>query len=574
MSLSLFEQEAIASGVTLRDYQIAQSQSIRALWRLYQSVLLVSSVGSGKTTTFCHLTHERLECGRTLIMAHRTELVDQAIARLKLFGIRAARDQAGDRAEHHRWAEKVIVGTVQTIAARIGAYNPDDFATVIIDESHHAVAKTYKKIVEHFKKNPNCKILGVTGTPDRGDEAALGQVFEAVAEPVFGIGVAIKQGYLVKPLQRLIDIEELDVSKCRTTAGDLNGADLAKIVEDRKLCLALADAISRESGSMSTLAFAATVAQAEILSDCLNDIRHGSSGWVCGKTPDDERRKVFADHAALTIQYLVNVGIATEGTDMPHVRCVANARFTKSRALYEQISGRAVRTEPGVIDGIDSVDGRIAAIAASGKPNALLLDFVGNSGKHKLITVVDILGGDLTKEVADIVTRNMRKRGKPSDVAEEIEAAQLEIKLRAERKAKQQDHRLKLRAQADYTSREVDPFNAHDSFHRENSNLRPTDKQIYFLKSHGHANAERYTIKQASAVIGKIKSSGGIQALSDKQQSLLKKHGYDLNGMTYADGKAAIDALAKNGWRKPVTSFTDSLVNDSAENYMMGEPAF
>lgn len=565
MNLGLFEAPVV--GVTLRDYQAAQAQSTRELWHKHPSVLIVSSVGSGKTTTFCYIVAERREMGRALILAHRSELVTQAIDRLKMFGIEPARDQAKDRAEHGHYAREVVVGTVQTVAARLQNYDPLDFATIVIDESHHVVASTYRKIVDHFRQNPDCKILGVTGTPDRADEKALGQIFDATAEPVYGIARAVADGWLVKPLQQFVELEGLDISKVRTTAGELNAGDLAQILEDEKLLRQIESAIVDRVGAMRTLVFAATVAEAELLTDIFNARTPGIAGCVSGKTPDDVRLKTFSEFERGDLQFLVNVGIATEGTDLPHVECVANARMTKSRALYEQICGRALRTLPGIVDGLPTPEARLAAIAGSAKPTALLLDFVGNSGKHKLMTVADILGGDMSPEHRIKVNARIKRKGKPADIAEELQAVKEEEAKRREANLRARERRQRAVVDARYTTRDVDPFGS-DAF-RQSSFSAPTPKQLAFLKSHGHANPERYTGRQASAIISKIKSDRSANSLSDKQKNILKNFGYDLGSMTADDGKRTVDALAANGW-KAIPRYSET--HETREGW--GEPAF
>jgi superfamily II DNA or RNA helicase len=97
---------------------------------------------------------------------------------------------------------KIIVGTIQTqIAGRAGKrrmtkFNPDEFSLLIIDEAHHSAAKSYRRVIDYYRQNPNLKVLGVTATPDRMDEKALGQIFESVAYE-YDILDSINDGWLV-----------------------------------------------------------------------------------------------------------------------------------------------------------------------------------------------------------------------------------------------------------------------------------------------------------------------------------------------------------------------------------------
>src|SRR4029079_14035202 len=114
-----------------------------------------------------------------------------------------------------------------------------------------------------------------------------------------------------------------------------------------------------------TLVFTVTVKQAEMLSEIFNRHRPGMSDWVCGKTPKDQRHKIFQDFSNGRTQVLVNVGVATEGYDNPAVEVIVQARPTKSRCLYAQIIGRSLRPLAGVVDGPENAEQRKLAIAAS-----------------------------------------------------------------------------------------------------------------------------------------------------------------------------------------------------------------
>jgi hypothetical protein len=241
--------------------------------------------------------------------------------------------------------------------------------------------------------------------------------------------------------------------------------------------------------------------------------------------------------------------------------------MTKSRALYEQICGRALRTLPGIVDGLPTPEARLAAIAGSAKPTALLLDFVGNSGKHKLMTVADILGGDMSPEHRIKVNARIKRKGKPADIAEELQAVKEEEAKRREANLRARERRQRAVVDARYTTRDVDPFGS-DAF-RQSSFSAPTPKQLAFLKSHGHANPERYTGRQASAIISKIKSDRSANSLSDKQKNILRKFGYDLGSMTADDGKRTVDALAANGW-KAIPRYSE--IHETREGW--GEAAF
>ena len=97
-------------------------------------------------------------------------------------------------------------------------FDPQRFGVLIIDEAHHATSPSYRRVIDYYRTNPALKVLGVTATPDRADEEALGQVFQSVAFD-YEVLDAIHDGWLVPIEQQMVHVEGLDYSSIRTTAG-------------------------------------------------------------------------------------------------------------------------------------------------------------------------------------------------------------------------------------------------------------------------------------------------------------------------------------------------------------------
>ena len=305
----------------LRPYQSEAVDAIYAAWQTHQSTLAVLPTGTGKTIMFAHVI-KQLPFGRTLLLAHREELIWQGSNKIEaVTGTRPDIEMAEFQADRRMWGQsKVVVSSIQTQVAgnegkgRMKLFDPEQFALVIVDEAHHCTAVSYRKVLEHYKQNPKIKILGVTATPDRADEKALGEIFESVAYN-YELMEAIADGWLVPITNRLMVIQGLDYSKIRTTAGDLNGADLAQQMLYETPLHKITDGTLKMIGDRRTLVFAASVAHAERMSEIFNrpENKPGSSRWVCGETPKDQRRQMIADYAAGKFQILCNVGVATEG---------------------------------------------------------------------------------------------------------------------------------------------------------------------------------------------------------------------------------------------------------------------
>jgi superfamily II DNA or RNA helicase len=489
---------------------------------------VVMPTGTGKTILFASLIRSCFPA-RALVLAHREELIFQAADKVnKVTGFECQVEMANYRADLGDslfGGPQVVVSTIQTQCSgadgsgRMTRFDPAMFGLVIVDEAHHATSATYRRVIDYYRQNPALKVLGVTATPDRTDEKALGQVYETVAYD-YEILDAIADGWLAPIQQQLVEVSGLDFSGMRTTAGDLNGADLARVMEEERNLHEIAGPTVEIAGDRRTLVFAASVAQAERLSDILNRHRKGCAGWVCGKTPKEERRNTLAAFSAGNLQYVVNVGVLTEGFDDPGVEVVVMGRPTKSRSLYAQMVGRATRPLPGLVDGVDTAEARRAAIAGSAKPACLVVDFVGNSGRHKLMTSADILGGNVSDEACERALAKVKDADGPVDMAEELEEQQRAIELE---RARESARRAGLKAKAAWSSRSVNAFDVFE--------LSPA-------KPRGWSNGK---------------------SLSAKQRSILEKAGIDPDAVDYTGGRQLLDEVFRR-WDAGLCSYKQARV--------------
>jgi superfamily II DNA or RNA helicase len=420
-----------------------------------------------------------------------------------------------------------------------------------VDEGHHSTSASYRRVLDWYTAgNPDLRVLGVTATPDRADEEALGQVYETVALD-YEIEDAIRDGWLVPVTQQMVHVEGLDFSGCRTTAGDLNGADLAKVMEyEENLHRVVAPAIEI-AGSRRTLVFASSVDHAERMAEMFNRHRTGMAAWVCGKTPRDDRRRILADFANGRVQVVCNCGVLTEGFDNPGVEVVIMARPTKSRSLYAQMAGRATRPADAIAHDLnthESAEARRALIEASCKPSCLIVDFVGNSGRHKLMTSVDILGGRVSEEVRELALKKLGD-GKPMRVDQALEAA-----AEAERKEKEREaaRRAALTARAKWTVQSVNPF---DVFQVQPMADRGWDKgkhlseaQANLLRKQG-INPDTMPHGQARQLLNELFRRWNSGLCSFAQAKTLRKRGMPTN-VTRDEAKRMIDEIAtRENWK-------------------------
>ena len=135
----------------LRDYQEEVLNIIEDLKP--GSYLIQMATGLGKTVTFTNIKRK----GRVLVLAHREELVTQPI---KYYNCPVGIEMANNKSN----GEEVIIASVMSLTHRLDKFKPNEFDTIIIDEAHHAAAKSYKKIINYFKPR---LLLGFTATPNR-----------------------------------------------------------------------------------------------------------------------------------------------------------------------------------------------------------------------------------------------------------------------------------------------------------------------------------------------------------------------------------------------------------------------
>lgn len=441
----------------LRPYQHEAVASTLEQLRQHRSTLGVLPTGTGKTVVFSHVIDQFP--GRALVLAHTTELIAQAADKIKrVTGHHAEIEMADSRANHDGFLRsRVVVASKDSLhPGRLKRFKRNEFSLIVVDEAHRSVAKSYTHIIQHFE---SAKVFGVTATPDRRDEVGLKAVFESVAFN-HTLRDMVRDGWLVPLVQRQVTVTGLDYSKAKITAGDLNQGDIASAVAPVAILHQIVSATVREAGNRRTLVFAppgyakdAEYHVATRLCELFNDYRPNSARRVSQDTPKDERAQIVKDFADGAFQYLVNVGVFTEGFDDPGVECVAVARATTSRALYAQMVGRGTRPLPGVVDGHDDAGSRLAAIGASAKPTLLVLDFNGNAGKHSLVGLPDILAG---RDPA--LAQKVRKRLELAGGGDPLQAEEEEEELELRRVEVERDRRAKIVAEATYTYRDVSPW--------------------------------------------------------------------------------------------------------------------
>lgn len=526
--------------VTLRDYQLEDVALIEQRFAEHDSVAVELATGLGKTVEFSMVVKRRLALGPALIVAHREELIFQAARTFKaITDIEPDVEMAEMRADAKFFGRApVVVASIQSLTSGSGDRRRlhrvlewlGPLATLVIDEGHHAMAKTYLWLINEVRRLcPKHKLLMVSATWDRGDGKSFKKIVQAVG-PQRNLLWGIENGWLVNVRQQFVQVGSLDLSHIKTRAGDFVQEQLAAEMEkniQEVVCPifeasmdwpegtikrlndeaggdgdALVAAIARMVGAsraLKTLLFAVTVAHAKGVCDYLNGMLPGEARFISGETPKDERRQILRDYEDGAFTYLCNCAVATEGFDCPSIQMVA-PKPTKSRALYAQMVGRGTRSLPGTVERWGDKETRLASIRFSKKPSVLIVDIAANAGQHQLVTTMDLLAGNASKEAAQRAIVKAKKDGGAVDVKEALARAQLEAEELARRRAA-------VVPVANYTRHESDPWalTGERRVSSMNSHAPMMPWQRKLLQKHGVKHLETMGRRQAFAIIGKIR---------------------------------------------------------------------
>lgn len=381
----------------LRPYQEKCIENVIAGWRQFKRQLLVVPTGGGKTIIFAKLA-ERTK-GRTLVLAHRDELVRQAVQKLQASaGIWATVEKGSETASLN---SQVVVGSVQTMVNRLARWPKFHFDLIVADEAHHAVSDSWQRVLNHF----NANILGVTATPDRGDKKCLGSFFENVAHEI-NLRELISDEFLCPIKIKALPVE-IDISNVATVAGDYHVGQVASSLAP--YLHAVVRSIKEHASGRKILAFLPLIETSKEFCRLANN--EGLKALHVSGVSED-RKEVLARFESGEVDLLSNAMLLTEGYDCPSVDCVVVLRPTKSRALFAQMVGRGTRISPG-------------------KTDLLLLDFLWQHERHDLARPACLIAE--SREVADLMTKESVAKAKSGGGEVELDLFEMEASAKMER---------------------------------------------------------------------------------------------------------------------------------------------
>ena len=294
--------------------------------------------GGGKTVIFAAIANEfvtREE--RVLVLAHREELITQAGKKLEaVTGSPVGIIKAGYKPNP---LFPVQVASVQSMVKRLNWF--EDFGLVVIDEAHHATAKTYRKILEAY---PNAYQLGVTATPIRTDKTGFKDLFDTLVT-----GPTVREltdwGHLSR-FKLFADPNPMTTKGVKTRQGDYSASDLAEANPVIELSGNLINSYRQYANGKRCVVFSVNVEHSQAIAARYNQAGI-TAAHLDGTTPSEERRETLEQFRQGRLKIISNCQLFDEGLDIPALEAIQIAKPTKSLSRWLQMVGRALRPAPG-----------------------------------------------------------------------------------------------------------------------------------------------------------------------------------------------------------------------------------
>lgn len=338
--------------IELFDYQEDMKARIEKALCLHRSVMAQMPTGTGKTYLLTAVIDSFVRANpkaKVWIVAHRRELVSQI-------------DETVRKFHSYSSATSSLLSSVKAMSIQWLMRHYDEIeeepGMIVIDEAHHALAKTYKEMWERF---PKAKFLGLTATPCRLNGKGFTDLFDVLVQS-WGVPEFISKGRLATydfvsiksdgVTQRLID----SLQK-RGADGDYQNKEMDMLLNKKPSIERLYRSLEEFGKDRKGIVYAINISHAQKITKLYQE--HGVKAIaIDSKTPATERQQDIEAFKKGDIQVLVNVDIFSEGFDCPDVEFVQLARPTLSLAKYLQMVGRGLRV-------------------AKGKKNCVIIDNVG-----------------------------------------------------------------------------------------------------------------------------------------------------------------------------------------------------
>ena len=323
-----------------------QTKAVRDLLRAIspessrRRVVYQLATGGGKTNIAGEIAQDLASHGKNvLVLCHKDYLVDQFIDTLTEVGLAQHTGIIKSGRAPTPW-QPFQIASIPTLYRRPNLQLEPD--VIIVDECHHARAKTWEDTISRFGDVP---LIGLTATPTRKDGKGLGEIFDnLICGPP--ISELVDDGYLA--LMRTFDIRSsLDITGVRDQGGDYSVSQQAKRVTEKVVGDAV-KAYLKHIYNVQTIFFGVDIDHSKRVCEGLRS--HGiMAEHLDGKDSSDRRKSVLNAFRQKHIQVVCNSHLLMEGLDVPSCVAVMIGRHTKSVTDFLQMAGRAMRPEPGKV---------------------------------------------------------------------------------------------------------------------------------------------------------------------------------------------------------------------------------
>lgn len=365
---------------TLREYQIPVYDAVIDHFKSekgHEPGIINCSVGAGKTAIAAFISQNTvLKGGKVLILARQSDLILQDGRFVERLGIKCSYYSAGLGAK--RLTHNVVAATEGTIARALtgdfAKWSPD---LIIVDEAHQVPIENpdtmMMRVLLHFMgKNKKCRVLGMTGSPFRNNEPIVGDFWKKCLAEI-STEHLVHEGWLVHPIYGFPDQEE-DSFKFDEDAAEWSEEqfDLFRAGDPTKSQRIVADVVSRTTDRLSILWCCQSKKHMREVASALPP-----DSWVLVDDDADNREGILERVRNGEIRHTVQLSILSTGVDISRWDVIVFLRPIGSLTLLIQSMGRTFRlhVDPSIDMDALTAEGRKEVIAASDKPNALILDY-------------------------------------------------------------------------------------------------------------------------------------------------------------------------------------------------------
>jgi len=327
----------------LRDYQTDIIDRLEYSWQHgSRSVMVQMPTGTGKTVVAVDVVARHIgsdQDNRVIVVAHRHEILEQIRETLAHHGLAAALAGGIVRVES--------IQSLARLADRQGACRSKtdcgQATMVVIDEAHHATARTYRMLWQMFGR---AKFMGLTATPCRMKQEGFTELFDTLICSR-SVRTFIQEGWLahydyicVRPDSEMRT--RIETLKKRGADGDYQRKELGGVMDNRACIGQLYNSYKKYADGRQGIIYAIDRTHAAHIREYYRE-RGESVALIDAKTPEAERHTLLYKYSKGEIRILVNCEIYTEGYDAPFVEFIQMARPTLSLSKYLQQVGRGLR---------------------------------------------------------------------------------------------------------------------------------------------------------------------------------------------------------------------------------------